>query len=86
MKPTRASQPANALSPIDVTLFGIVTDVRPLQYAKARSPIEVTLLGIVTDVAGLLVILVTTIPQLRDLGIVGAFWVASIILTVEVLQ
>jgi predicted RND superfamily exporter protein len=43
-------------------------------------------LGIITDVAGLLVILVTSIPQMRDLGIFGAFWVASIILTVEILH
>jgi predicted RND superfamily exporter protein len=43
-------------------------------------------LGIVTDVAGLLVILVTSIPQMRDLGVFGAFWVSSIIVTVEVLH
>jgi predicted RND superfamily exporter protein len=43
-------------------------------------------LGIVTDVAGLLVILVTSIPQMRDLGIFGAFWVSSIIITVEILH
>ncbi|MCA9510575.1 MAG: MMPL family transporter [Myxococcota bacterium] len=43
-------------------------------------------LGIITDVAGLLMILVTSIPQMRDLGIFGAFWVASIIITVEVLH
>ena len=43
-------------------------------------------LGIITDVAGLLVILVTTIPQMRDLGIFGAFWVAAIIFTVELLH
>jgi len=43
-------------------------------------------LGIITDVAGLLVILVTSIPQMRDLGIFGAFWVASIIVTVEILH
>jgi predicted RND superfamily exporter protein len=43
-------------------------------------------LGIVTDVAGLLVILVTSIPQMRDLGIFGAFWVISIIATVEILH
>jgi predicted RND superfamily exporter protein len=43
-------------------------------------------LGIITDVAGLLVILVTTIPQMRDLGEFGAFWVASIIVTVEILH
>ena len=36
-------------------------------------------LCIVTDVAGLLVILVTSMPQMRDLGVFGAFWVASII-------
>jgi len=43
-------------------------------------------LGVLTDVAGLLVVLVTTIPQLRNLGISGAFWVAAIILTVEILH
>jgi uncharacterized protein len=43
-------------------------------------------LGIVTDVAGLLMILVTSIPQMRNLGIFGAFWVASIIVTVEILH
>jgi predicted RND superfamily exporter protein len=43
-------------------------------------------LGIVTDVAGLLVIMVTTIPQMRELAIFGAFWVASIIMTVEILH
>ena len=43
-------------------------------------------LGIVTDVAGLLVILVTSIPQMRDLGVFGAFWVSSIIITVEILH
>ncbi len=43
-------------------------------------------LGIITDVAGLLVIMVTSIPQMRDLAIFGAFWVASIIVTVEILH
>jgi predicted RND superfamily exporter protein len=43
-------------------------------------------LGIITDVAGLLVILVTSIPQMRELGIFGAFWVASILVTVEILH
>ncbi len=43
-------------------------------------------LGIVTDVAGLLVIMVTSIPQMRDLAIFGAFWVAAIIVTVEILH
>jgi predicted RND superfamily exporter protein len=43
-------------------------------------------LGIITDVCGLLVILVTSIPQMRDLGIFGAFWVSSILLTVEILH
>jgi predicted RND superfamily exporter protein len=43
-------------------------------------------LGILTDVAGLLVILVTTIPQMRNLGIFGAFWVAAIVFTVEFLH
>lgn len=43
-------------------------------------------LGIVTDVAGLLVVLMTTIPLMQNIGIVGAFWVASIIATVEILH
>ena len=33
-----------------VTLFGIVTEVRPLQPEKAPSPMKVTLFGIVTEV------------------------------------
>jgi predicted RND superfamily exporter protein len=43
-------------------------------------------LGIVTDVAGLLVIMVTTIQQMRELAIFGAFWVAAIIMTVEIMH
>ena len=43
-------------------------------------------LGILVDVGGLLVILVTSIPQMRDLAIFGAFWVASILATVELLH
>ncbi len=40
-------------------------------------------LGILVDVGGLLVILVTSIPSLRDLAIFGAFWVTAILFTVE---
>ena len=43
-------------------------------------------LGIITDVAGLLAILVTSIPQMRHLGEFGAFWVASIVFTVEIMH
>jgi predicted RND superfamily exporter protein len=43
-------------------------------------------LGILVDVAGLLVILVTTVPQMRALGEFGAFWVTSILFTVEILH
>jgi predicted RND superfamily exporter protein len=43
-------------------------------------------LGIVTDFLGLLVILITTIPQMHDLGIFGAFWVLTILFTVEILH
>ncbi len=43
-------------------------------------------LGIITDVAGLLVIMVTSIPQMQNLAIFGAFWVLSIIVTVEILH
>jgi predicted RND superfamily exporter protein len=43
-------------------------------------------LGILVDVAGLLVIMVTSIQQMRELAIFGAFWVTSILFTVEVLH
>jgi predicted RND superfamily exporter protein len=43
-------------------------------------------LGIITDFLGLLVILITTIQQMRDLAIFGAFWVFTILFTVEVLH
>jgi hypothetical protein len=43
-------------------------------------------LGIIVDVGGLLVILVTSIPQMRDLAIFGAWWVFSILFTVELLH
>ncbi len=43
-------------------------------------------LGIVTDFLGLLVILITTIPQMRDLAVFGAFWVFTILFTVEILH
>ena len=43
-------------------------------------------LGILVDVGGLLVILVTSIPQMRDLAIFGAFWVTAILATVELLH
>ncbi|MDP6980935.1 MAG: MMPL family transporter [Myxococcota bacterium] len=43
-------------------------------------------LGIITDVCGLLVILMTSIPQMQDLGKFGAFWVLCIIITVEILH
>jgi hypothetical protein len=38
------------LPPIDVTLSGMVTDVKPLQNEKALPPIDVTLSGMVTDI------------------------------------
>jgi predicted RND superfamily exporter protein len=43
-------------------------------------------LGIVTDFLGLLVILITTIQQMRDLAIFGSFWVLAILATVEILH
>ncbi len=43
-------------------------------------------LGILVDVAGLLVIMVTSIQQMRELAIFGAFWVTAILFTVEVLH
>jgi predicted RND superfamily exporter protein len=43
-------------------------------------------LGVFVDVAGLLVIMLTTIPQMYNLGLFGAFWVSSILVTVEILH
>ena len=34
---------------MDVTLLGMVTEVKPLQLKKASSPMYVTLLGMVTE-------------------------------------
>ena len=49
----RLRQPEKALSPIFVTLFGMVTEVSALQLEKAMSPIFVTLFGMVTEVRDL---------------------------------
>ena len=46
----RLVQPEKADSPIDVTLLGMVTEVRPEQPEKADHPMDVTLLGMVTEV------------------------------------
>ena len=35
---------------MEVTLLGIVTEVKLLQFSNAEFPMEVTLLGIVTEV------------------------------------
>ena len=43
-------QPKNAEFPIEVTLFGMVTEVKPLQPSNALLPMEVTLLGMVIEV------------------------------------
>ena len=43
-------QPEKACSPIDVTLFGILIEVRSVQPEKAQDPIEVTLFGISIEV------------------------------------
>ena len=47
----RPLQPENArISPIEVTLLGMVIEVRLLQSQNALSPIEVTLLGMLIEV------------------------------------
>ena len=46
----KPEQPLKALSPMLVTLLGIVTEVKPEQKKKAALPMLVTLLGIVTEV------------------------------------
>jgi len=40
---------SKALSPIEVTPNGIVTDVKPLHPAKAPDPVKLTLDGIIND-------------------------------------
>ena len=49
-KEDRIVQPAKALSPIDITLLGIVTKVNPVQPENAELPILVTLLPMVNEV------------------------------------
>ncbi len=43
-------QPQNAQRPMEVTLFGMVTEVKLLQPLNALSPMEVTLFGMVIEV------------------------------------
>ena len=43
-------QPEKACFPIDVTLLGILMEVKLVQPEKALSPIDVTLLGISMEV------------------------------------
>ena len=43
----KPEQPEKALSPIDVTEFGMITEVKPPQPQKAPGPIVVTELGII---------------------------------------
>ena len=45
-----SDKPEKAALPIDVTLSGMVTDVKPLHSRKAYEPIDVTPSGMVTDV------------------------------------
>ena len=73
----RPVQLLKALSPMLVTLLGIVMLVRPVQYSKAPFPMLVTLLGIVMLVRPVQLLkaqismLVTGIPSILD-GIVIA--------------
>jgi hypothetical protein len=46
----RLEHPKKALSPIEFTLSGIVTDVRLLQFIKAKVPIEVNEEGKFTEI------------------------------------
>ena len=62
-----------------------VAKVQAATVAMAEVLVPGTL-GILVDVGGLLVILVTSIPQMRDLAIFGAFWVTAILATVELLH
>lgn len=56
-----------ALSPIVVTLFEMVTEVRELQILKAQPPIVVTLLGMVTEVRELQLSKVYSLNLLAEL-------------------
>ena len=57
---------------MDVTLLGMITDVKPLQLENALAPIDVTLLGMITDVRPLqppkasVPMDVTPLPMLTD--------------------
>ena len=41
---------SNAHEPMNLTLFGMVTEVKPVQSENVPSPISVTLFGMVTEV------------------------------------
>ncbi len=72
---------------IMLPMYGDPAEAKRQVAAIAMSELIVPgTLGIFVDVAGLLVILVTTVPQMRDLGEFGAFWVTSILFTVEILH
>ena len=47
---SKSKQPKNALMPISVTEFPMLTEVKPMQPQKAELLIEETELGISTDV------------------------------------
>ena len=72
---------------IMLPMYGDPAEAKRQVAAIAMSELIVPgTLGIFVDVAGLLVILVTTVPQMRNLGEFGAFWVTSILFTVEILH
>ena len=58
---------------MEVTLFGMVMEVRPLQYRNAELPMEVTLLGIVIDVSPLQPWKAYALISVTPLGMVRSF-------------
>jgi len=66
--------------------FYLHRDVKKACIESCTAMMPPGLAGIVTDALGMLVILVTPIPLLTKLGLMGSYWVFSIILSVLILD
>ncbi|MFQ5514317.1 MAG: RND family transporter [Myxococcota bacterium] len=77
----RQRQAGRTLTHVEITDAKVETATTAM--AKLMLP---GMLGIITDAAGLMVIFLTTIQQMRNLAIFGSFWVLAIIFNVILLH
>jgi predicted RND superfamily exporter protein len=77
----RVRELGRELTPDEITDTKVETATTAM--AKLMLP---GMLGIITDAAGLMVILITTIQQMRNLAMFGSFWVIAIIFNVILLH